>query len=215
MTYGRQNNIEVNFMFQGYLPIKLITISCTGIVCFTHSAVSLGVSTYPGYGGEMEKYFISACLLGKRVRYDGNALLASGSIIEKWIASGRVILICPEVDAGMSNPRAPAEILKGDGSGVWAGTALVVEDTGIDVTEYFKKGAQMDLELCKKHNIKVAVLTDSSPSCGITLIYDSSFTNKKNEGVGVTAALLKKNGVVVLSQNNIESANKALQRTSS
>ena len=162
----------------------------------------------------MEKVLISACLLGKKVRYDGNALPASDSILEQWIASGRVISICPEVDAGMSIPRAPAEIIKGDGCGVWAGTALVVEDSGMDVTKYFKKGAQMALELCKKHKIKVAVLTENSPSCEGSEIYNGSFTGKKIDGVGVTAALLKKNGIVVFSQHNIESANKALQRTS-
>jgi len=162
----------------------------------------------------MEKVLISACLLGKRVRYDGNALPASGRIFEQWIASGQVISICPEVDAGMSIPRAPAEILKGDGCGVWAGTALVVEDTGKDVTESFQKGAQMALELCKKHNIKVAVLTEKSPSCGSSAIYDGSFTSNKIEGVGVTAALLKKNGIAVFNQHNIESANEALQQTS-
>jgi uncharacterized protein YbbK (DUF523 family) len=177
-------------------------------------AFYVGVSTYVDFGGEMEKVLISACLLGKRVRYDGNGLSVYDSILEQWKASGRVISICPEVDAGMSIPRAPAEILKGDGCNVWEGTALVVEDAGIEVTEYFKKGAQMALELCKKHNIKVAVLTENSPSCGSSVIYDGSFTNKKIDGVGVTAALLKNNGIAVFSQHNIESANKELQRTS-
>jgi uncharacterized protein YbbK (DUF523 family) len=154
----------------------------------------------------MEKVLISACLLGKRVRYDGNGLSVYDSILEQWKASRRVISICPEVDAGMSIPRAPAEILKGDGCNVWEGTALVVEDAGIEVTEYFKKGAQMALELCKKHNIKVAVLTENSPSCGSSVIYDGSFTSKKIDGVGVTAALLKNNGIAVFSQHSIESA---------
>jgi uncharacterized protein YbbK (DUF523 family) len=172
------------------------------------------VSTYVDFGSEMEKVLISACLLGKRVWYDGNGLSVYDSILEQWKASGRVISICPEVDAGMSIPRAPAEILKGDGCNVWEGTALVVEDAGIEVTEYFKKGAQMALELCKKHNIKVAVLTENSPSCGSSVIYDGSFTSKKIDGVGVTAALLKNSGIAVFSQHNIESASKELQRTS-
>jgi uncharacterized protein YbbK (DUF523 family) len=147
----------------------------------------------------MEKVLISACLLGKKVQYDVNPLPASGNILEQWITTGRVISICSEVDAGMSIPRAPAEILKGDGCSVWVGTALVVEDAGIDVTAYFKKGAQMALELCKENNIQVAVLTESSPSCRSSSIYDASFTSKKIDGVGETVALLKKNGVEVFS----------------
>ena len=162
----------------------------------------------------MEKVLISACLLGKRARYDGNALSVSVKILDQWMAAGRVISVCPEVDAGMSIPRAPAEIFKGDGYGVWAGTVLVVEDEGTDVTAFFKKGAQMALELCIKHNINVAVLTENSPSCGSSAIYDGSFTSKKIDGLGVTVALLKRNGVEVFSQDNIEMANKALQRTS-
>ena len=162
----------------------------------------------------MEKILVSACLLGKRVRYDGKELPVSCSILEQWIAAGRVISVCPEVDAGMNIPRVPAEILKGDGCGVLAGTALVVDNTGIDVTEYFKKGSQIALKLCKQHNIKVAVLAENSPSCGSSSIYDGSFTNKKIDGVGVTAALLRKNGIEVFSQRNIESANNLLQRIS-
>ncbi len=155
------------------------------------------------YGIEMEKVLVSSCLLGKRVRYDGKSLPASGSILEQWIATGKVISVCPEVDAGMSIPRAPAEISKGDGYGVWGGTAIVVDNAGMDVTAYFKKGAQMALELCKQHNIKVAVLTENSPSCGSSAIYDGSFTGKKIEGVGVTAALLRKNGIKVFSRHDL------------
>ena len=147
------------------------------------------------------------------MRYDGNALSVSANILDQWIAEGRVVSICPEVDAGMSIPRAPAEIFEGDGYGVWARVASVVDHTGIDVTEFFKKGAQMALKLCKEHDIKVAVLAENSPSCGSSEIYDGSFTGKKIDGVGVTAALLKKNRVEVFSQHNIQGANKALQRT--
>ncbi|WP_456298928.1 DUF523 domain-containing protein [Celerinatantimonas yamalensis] len=162
----------------------------------------------------MEKVLISACLLGKQVRYDGNALSVSTNILDQWIASGRVISICPEVDVGMRIPRPPAEISQGDGYGVWAGTASVVESAGLDVTAYFKNGARMALALCRKYAINVAVLTDYSPSCASSAIYDGSFTGSKIDGVGVTAALLKKSGVEVFNQHNIEEANQVLQRMS-
>ncbi|MDO7643377.1 MAG: DUF523 domain-containing protein [Reinekea forsetii] len=161
----------------------------------------------------MEKVLISACLLGKKVRYDGKAFPIADQILAQWIAAGRVISVCPEVDAGMSIPRAPAEITAGDGFDVWAGSAFVIEDVGLDVTAHFKKGAEMALVLCKKYNIRVAVLTEHSPSCGSTAIYDGHFTSTKINGVGVTAALLKQNDIEVFSQHDIADANAALLRT--
>ncbi|WP_018915912.1 DUF523 domain-containing protein [Vreelandella zhanjiangensis] len=158
----------------------------------------------------MEKVLVSACLLGRKVRYDGHAVSVSESILDQWRAEGRVISVCPEVDAGMSIPRAPAEIFAGDGYGVWAEAAAVVEASGSDVTDYFKKGAQLALALCQKHNIRVAVLTENSPSCGSSAIYDGSFTGRKIAGAGVTAALLRDNGIEVFSQYTIESANNVL-----
>lgn len=158
----------------------------------------------------MNKVLISACLLGERVRYDGKALSISAKILNDWLSHGQVISICPEVDAGMSIPRAPAEIVNGDGYDILSGTAVVVDNAVNDVTWYFHKGAQMALELCNKHNIKVAVLTEKSPSCGSSVIYDGRFSSETIEGVGVTTALLRNNGVRVFNQHNIVSANKVL-----
>ena len=162
----------------------------------------------------MEKILISACLLGKRVRYDGNAVSVSTNSIDQWLAEGRVVEACPEVDGGMSIPRAPAEIVDGDGDTVWAGTSFVVANSGGDVTASFTRGAQLALELCKKHNIRVAILTENSPSCGSSAIYDGSFTGTTKSGFGVTTALLRQNGIEVFSQHNIESAQQSLQRIS-
>ena len=160
----------------------------------------------------MEKILISACLLGKRVRYDGNSLPISERILKQWQSDGRVISVCPEVDAGMSIPRAPAEISKGDGNDVLADDALVLDRNGKNVTEYFINGAELALSLCKKHDVKFALLAESSPSCGSKTIYDGRFVGNKKTGVGVTTALLQKNGIQVFSQFSISAANKALQR---
>ena len=159
----------------------------------------------------MEKVLISACLLGKRVRYDGNMISVTERILQKWITEGRVVSICPEVDAGMSIPRAPAEISHGGGPHILDGAASVIDNTGEDVSPYFIKGANMALSLCKKHNIKVAILTENSPSCGSSSIYDGSFSNNKIDGIGVTTALLEKNGIKVFNQYDLINANAALQ----
>jgi uncharacterized protein YbbK (DUF523 family) len=161
----------------------------------------------------MEKILISACLLGRKVRYDGKTLPVTDNLLERWMAQGRVISVCPEVDAGMSIPRAPAEITAGTGYDVLAGTAKVLIENGDEVSAYFEKGAQLTLALCKQYDIKVAVLTESSPSCGSSNIYDGSFTRQKIAGVGVTVALLEQHGIKVFNQHQLSEADRALGRT--
>ena len=44
------------------------------------------------------------------------------------------------------------------------------------MSEYFRLGAQKELQKLKKHKIDVVILQPRSPSCGIGQIYDGSFT---------------------------------------
>ncbi|WP_444886407.1 DUF523 domain-containing protein [Microbulbifer sp. JMSA008] len=159
----------------------------------------------------MKKVLISACLLGEKVRYDGNSLLESSDIIQRWVEEGRVVSVCPEVSAGMSIPRAPAEISGGVGSDVLSGKVSVLEDNGRDVTHLFLSGARNALALCLENEIEVAVLTDFSPSCGSSSIYNGDFSGTRTKGAGVTTALLMSNGIKVFSQYQLKEANKALQ----
>lgn len=159
----------------------------------------------------MEKVLVSACLLGKRVRYDGDAKTLSSTILSQWQAEGRVVPVCPEVDAGLPTPRPPAEIIAGDGDGVLAGSAQVVDRSGVDLTKVFLQGASLALQLCREHDIKVAVLTEHSPSCGSAQIYDGSFSGEKRAGAGVSAALLRQHGVRVYGQHEIVEARRAVE----
>ena len=74
----------------------------------------------------------------------------------------------------------------------------VITADGRDVTEQFRKGAEEVLFLAKKYNVKKALLKLRSPSCGSDKIYDGTFTNTVTEGDGVTAELLKKNGIEII-----------------
>lgn len=158
----------------------------------------------------MNKVLVSACLLGDKVRYDARSLSVLSNILQRWIAKGRVISICPEVSSGMSIPRAPAEIDGGDGYGVLQGNMLVIENTGNNVTEDFLRGANNALKLCKANDITVAVLTDFSPSCGSSSVYSGDFSGSRVNGVGVTAALLINSGIKVFSQHQLTEANTLL-----
>jgi uncharacterized protein YbbK (DUF523 family) len=124
---------------------------------------------------------------------------------------GRVVPMCPEMAGGLPVPRLPAEI-HGDGGGaaVLRGAARVVEHHGHDVTEAFVQGAQRALEAAREAGVQVAVLTERSPSCGSTFLYDGSFSSQLQPGEGVTAALLREHGIRVFSQHQLEDAARLL-----
>ncbi|MDF9618471.1 DUF523 domain-containing protein [Pseudomonas entomophila] len=155
------------------------------------------------------KVLVSACLLGQPVRYDGRA---SGhpDLLQRWQAEGRVVPLCPEVAGGLPTPRPPAEIPGGQGGDVLDGQAQVVTVAGEDVSEAFLVGARQALALVRRHGIRVAVLKSGSPSCGNRLTYDGSFTGVKVTGEGVTTALLRREGVLVFSELELDQAAQAL-----
>ncbi|TPG81521.1 DUF523 domain-containing protein [Pseudomonas arsenicoxydans] len=157
----------------------------------------------------MHKILVSRCLLGHRVRYDGGA---SGPFdrLQQWLDEGRVVPLCPEVAGGLPTPRAAAEIPGGQGAQVLDGHARVITTEGEDVSAEFLSGAYQALELVHKHGIRIAVLKANSPSCGNLLTYDGSFSGVKVAGEGVTAALLKRNGVLVFSELELPQAAAAL-----
>ncbi|ANY89936.1 MULTISPECIES: DUF523 domain-containing protein [Pseudomonas] len=162
---------------------------------------------------DVPKVLVSACLLGQPVRYDGRD---SGhpDILQRWQAEGRVVPLCPEVAGGLPTPRPPAEIPGGQGAAVLDGRAQVVTVTGMDVSEAFLAGAREALALVRQHGIRVAVLKAGSPSCGNRLTYDGTFSGVKVPGEGVTTALLRREGVQVFSELELEDAQRALEGVS-
>jgi len=151
-----------------------------------------------------QKILISACLLGRKVRYNGTDLLITHPLIKKWQQEGRLISICPEVAGGMSTPRAPAEIINGTGKQVIIGKAQVINNIQQNVTKEFMLGAQEALKLAKENSCIAAILTERSPSCGSNQIYDGSFLGKRIKGVGVTSALLILHKIKVFNQHELE-----------
>ncbi|MCD3218644.1 DUF523 domain-containing protein [Mammaliicoccus sciuri] len=138
---------------------------------------------------------ISACLVGEKVRYDGNHKL--DLFYKNLIDEKKAISICPEILGGLQVPREPAEIIGGDGYDVWNDQAKVMTVTGRDVTIQFKEGAKRALSIIKDLNANTVILKSDSPSCGSTVIYDGTFTGNKKEGVGVTTALFTLNDINV------------------
>ncbi|MFJ8260846.1 DUF523 domain-containing protein [Rummeliibacillus sp. NPDC094406] len=144
---------------------------------------------------------VSSCLAGLKVRYNGTHSLDNK--IQKLLIENRAITVCPELLGGFLTPREPAEIIGGDGEDVLNGNAKVVEKSGRDVTELYIKGAYLTLEKALEVDATVIVLKEYSPSCGSSMIYNGEFKGKKMVGNGVTTALLKRNGLRVISEEKL------------
>lgn len=139
----------------------------------------------------MEHLLISACLLGAKCRYDGQCkpLLQLVTLAERF----DLVPVCPEQLGGLPTPRTPAERV---------GETVLTQD-GRDVSEQYRRGAEQAMHLVDVCGCKLALLKERSPSCGHGEIYDGSFTGRLTAGDGVTAALLRENGIIVYGESEI------------
>ncbi|MGD9807074.1 MAG: DUF523 domain-containing protein [Deferribacterales bacterium] len=150
----------------------------------------------------MKKILVSACLLGENVRYNAEVVEVSDSIkalSEKY----EIVPVCPEVLGGLEVPREACEIQGLSGADAIDGRCAVLGNKGTDCTAAFVSGAQKSLELAREHDVEFAVLKERSPSCGSTTIYTGKFDGTKHPGEGVAAALLRRNGIKVISEEQL------------
>lgn len=135
---------------------------------------------------------ISACLLGCACRYDGKS--KPHPLAQALARHGLVVPACPEQLGGLPTPRAPSE----------QQNDRVVSADGTDVTPQYRRGAEETLRLAALYGCTTAVLKERSPSCGSGQIYDGTFTHTLTEGDGLTAQMLKKKGVEVYGESQLE-----------
>jgi len=153
----------------------------------------------------MSKILVSACLLGYRVRYDGKIKPSVQKLLDLQ-KNGSIVSCCPEVDGGLSIPRPPAEICCGNGYDVLVGDCDLKRQDGVSVRDAFISGAYHALSIVNKYDIKIAIFKSKSPSCSNNYIYDGTFSGKLKEGMGVTTALLVREGIRVYNEDEIEEA---------
>ena len=133
---------------------------------------------------------VSACLLGERCRYDGQACESPG--VRALGKRFELIPVCPEVLGGLAIPRLPAE-RRG---------LRVVRSDGADVSAAFRLGAERTLAVARERNVAAAILKSRSPSCGVGRIYDGTFSGRLCDGDGITAEWLRCAGIPLFDEND-------------
>lgn len=135
---------------------------------------------------------VSACLCGVPCRYDGRSKPCSW--VQELGTHHQLVPICPEVAGGLRIPHPANEIITSKE------TLCVMDTEGSDNTEAFVRGAQKTLDRVQSNNCQLAILKAKSPSCGNGNIYDGTFTGKLVAGYGVTANLLRSNGIRIMDE---------------
>lgn len=134
---------------------------------------------------------VSACLAGLHCRYDGGE--KSHNEVIRLVAEGKAIPVCPEQAGGLTTPRLPCEIING----------RVIRKDGGDVTTEFEHGARECLALAKLAGVNEAILKAKSPSCGVAMIYDGTFSGRLVPGDGVFAALCRQEGITLRTEEDL------------
>lgn len=135
------------------------------------------------------KILVSACLLGVCCRYDGQAKPHEGAL--SLLGRHTLIPVCPEIYGGLATPRPAAERVG----------ERVLTAQGGDVTAQYRRGAEETLRLGQLYGCEAALLKERSPSCGSGVIHNGRFDGGLTPGDGVTAALLRANGIAVYGES--------------
>lgn len=107
------------------------------------------------------KLGISACLLGRPVRYDGGHKLDT-FLRDAVGRSVEYVPVCPETEAGFGIPREPMQ-LEGD----LDSPRMVTIETRRDMTEAMVSWADKRLEKLAEEGLSGFILKGRSPSCAI------------------------------------------------
>ncbi len=137
------------------------------------------------------KVMVSACLLGENCKYSGGNNRSEQLL--SILAGHEVIPVCPEMLGGLPVPRIPAEIVDG----------IVTNRKGISVDAEFRRGAAAALDIARFKEVDLIVLQPRSPSCGLGMIYDGTFSGKLIPGNGIFASLAVDAGFRVINADDL------------
>ena len=132
---------------------------------------------------EKPKLAVSSCLLGKKVRYNGDA--AEFRVLNRvWSDHLDLIGVCPEVGIGMGVPRPTIRLVK-EGDRI----SLINPKTGDDYTDQMLEFAEMQSDYLVSEGICGFVFKKDSPSCGVerVKVYRGDNPQAVRDGVGMFA----------------------------
>ena len=104
---------------------------------------------------------VSRCLLGENVRYDGGHK-RSAFVTETLAPFVRYIAVCPEVEMGMSTPREPIRLVRGED-----GPRLRGVNSGKDYSAGMRRFAAKRVAELRDLDLHGYILKKDSPSCGL------------------------------------------------
>jgi len=134
--------------------------------------------------GKIKSIAISACLLGHKVRYDGDHQ-ENIIILSRLEQIFNIIPVCPEVDIGLGVPREKIELHQ-QGTNIHL---LTCSRPVIDLTEQMVRYAHAFLQI---HKLSGIILKDKSPSCGVANCKQWNEAGEmQHNGTGVFAATIR------------------------
>jgi uncharacterized protein YbgA (DUF1722 family)/uncharacterized protein YbbK (DUF523 family) len=129
---------------------------------------------------------VSACLLGQKVRYDGqhkrDTFLVD--VLGEFVAW---VPVCPELEVGMGVPREPIRLV-----GAATAPRLVAERSGADHTAAMRRYAEARVEELSRLDLSGFVTKKDSPSCGLmrVRVYPEKGGAPRRDGVGAFSRVL-------------------------
>jgi uncharacterized protein YbbK (DUF523 family) len=122
---------------------------------------------------------ISSCLLGNRVRYDGE-LKAMPDIVQHFQLQFHLLAVCPEVEIGLGVPRPAVQLTGNPQHPHMTGR----DDTSIDVTKAMNVFCNTQPPLL--NHICGYIFKSKSPSCGlrnIPVFQNSEIVEHNSQGM--------------------------------
>lgn len=129
---------------------------------------------------------VSACLMGANCKYNGGNNLDAAVV--DFVKDKQVLLVCPEMLAGLGLPRIPIEIRDG----------VVIRADGKNVDAPLRRAVEQTLQMIQNMDIECAILKSRSPTCGVKEVYDGTFSGTKIPGSGILAKALMDAGIRVI-----------------
>ena len=127
------------------------------------------------------KLAVSSCLLGKKVRYNGDAA-EFRPLNRIWSEHLELIGVCPEVGIGMGVPRPTVRLVKGEER-----ISLIDPKNGHDYTDKMLEYAEIQSDFLVASGISGFVFKKDSPSCGLerVKVYRGDNPQAVRDGAGL------------------------------